>query len=251
MIAVSSPIALHPEMSSPNGPIPTDPGQAATSFANLLDAAKGDNRERRTAPSHRAYNFAELGMFGLHASEFEPDQPAKVSARPASLAHTSASARNSAAAQTISAQHPLIYVPSLSGDSQANISTQVSSPLRVNVAPAMRYAGGNGMALSKAPTPETGTSPEGSARAVVPKKMDIALIQAREPVAVAVSGPDDALKVVVRSTGEPTPEVVRMRRLIESTVAQFEMTLSELHFNGQAASPVFSIGGGMNGGSAR
>ena len=47
------------------------PGQAATSFAQLLDDSKGnDRKDTQKIPQHRAYSFAELGMFGIHADQF-------------------------------------------------------------------------------------------------------------------------------------------------------------------------------------
>jgi hypothetical protein len=229
-------------------------GEPATSFAQLLDNADNASRKSHKQPEHPVYGFAELGMFGLHASQVAGDAaPAKES--PAHIGASPPVNNNTEASLTVPVAPPrngastLIYVPSLeasdrppviaapSPSPQGSGSAAAAPPSRVNANPATARASSNRAAPPALP------------KNVVP----LSTRKSAEPVSVAVTGPDNGLSIAVRSEAAAPPEIVKLRRLIESTVAKFEMDVAELHINGTApaVSPSFSIGGGMNGGGAR
>jgi hypothetical protein len=251
MTAVSPLVPHNKDIALKSLPGEPDPGQAATSFAQLLDNRKDDAKAHaRTAAPH-AYSFAGLGMFGLHASEFVADSKdvAQVSATRLLPMDAINGGRDRSQATRSQAAPPLIHVPSLKVDAPEGVADQQQFVVRSISKPALEGKAVGSVAIAAAETESGGVSSPraGGGAATVPTLSK----PAPDRVSVTVSGPDEALTIAVRSTGEPAPEVVRVRRLIETTVAQFEMAIAELHFNGKAASPAFSIGGGMNGSSAR
>jgi hypothetical protein len=236
-----------------------DAGQTSTSFADLLDKADGEEKQKKkTQQQHQVYSFAELGMMGLHelvlppAGSAPPQQTAQ-SAKSASVATSTAHASISAATAAKPASSPLLYVPFMEGETSVNASpansavpglATVGQPGRIVTSP---YMLPQTIDLVKPPSHRTNAPPP-------PLPADTAKAQSAktpDPVSVVVAGPDQALQIAVRSSGEAPPEVAKLRRLIETTVAHFEMDVAELHVNGAAVETVFSLGGGMNGGSAR
>jgi hypothetical protein len=239
-----------------------DAGQTSTSFADLLDKTDSGEakQKKKTQEQHQVYSFAELGMMGVHelvlppAGGPPPLQQAAQSAKSASVATSTAHASISAAPAAKPASSPLVYVPFMEGETSMDASPVKSAvpglgsagqPVRIVTSPFMLP---QTIDLLK-PTHRTSAPP-------APLPADTAKAQAQaakapDPVSVVVSGPDQALQIAVRSSGEAPPEVAKLRRLIETTVAHFEMDIAELHVNGASIESVFSLGGGMNGGSAR
>jgi hypothetical protein len=237
-----------------------DAGQTSTSFADLLDKADSEEKQKKkTQQQHQVYSFAELGMMGLHElvlppAGSAPPQQTTQSAKLASVVAPAAHAASSAAPAKPAAS-PLLYVPFLDGDTSMNASpvksgapglATVGQPVRIVTSP---YMLPQAIDMVKPPSHRTNAPPP-------PLPADTAKAQNQaaktpDPVSVVVSGPDQALQIAVRSSGEAPPEVAKLRRLIETTVAHFEMDVAELHVNGAAVETVFSLGGGMNGGSAR
>jgi len=238
---------------APNG------GQPSTSFADLLDGA-GNEKERthKIMPAHRAYSFSELGMFGLHNLELSGGSQTTATAvsAPTKLAAVMpASARPSASSASAMAPaanaKPLVYVPFIDGDAnaetvQAAASRPVSGPANPPGTPLLsthmlpRTIDLLPPPHGAAPPPTQGNTAKPAAAEAKP-----------DAVSVTVSGPDEALQIAVRGDAEAPSEVVKLRRLIETTVAHFEMDIAELHINGASVEDAFSLGGGMNGGSAR
>jgi hypothetical protein len=238
-----------------------DAGQTSTSFADLLDKAdSGEEKQKKKTQQHQVYSFAELGMMGLHELVLPPDgkappqKPAQ-SAKLAQVATSMASSQNAAQPTAKpAAASPLVYVPFIDGDTSMAASTVKA------VAPALATVGQRGHIVTgpnaMPKTLDPLKPPSHRAAAPPPQQADTAKSQApaakaADPVSVVVAGPDQALQIAVRSSGEAPPEVAKLRRLIETTVAHFEMDVAELHVNGAAIETVFSLGGGMNGGSAR
>lgn len=254
-MSLIAPFALVPTnaMSDQTRPLSSDATQPATSFAQLLDAPKDSKAEKQKTPEHPAYSFAELGMFGLHASAFVADP------EPAKTVHASVRPlRSSPTQSTIMQVLPpasvqLVSVPFLEGEltaSAPDLSVQPAAGIAI-------VAVAKSTSLSPiATTPSQAKLVPARAEAQ-PKSpaTKAALPQTRdtEPsaVSVVVSGPEDALQIALRTPSDTAPEVVKLRRLIETTVAHFEMDMAELHFNGDAIGSAFSLGGGMNGGTAR
>lgn len=237
--------------SAPQSPPPgADAGHSEPSFAEVLAKAK----ERQA--QHRAYSFAELGMFGLHGAQFganvrDEQTVHATSLLPGRTQDKGTDGRDSA---------PQSWLP-------------ISSPMRISQSggemdapPTSAFGNGliellgtnaNGLAFaSDNPFRTIGSStrsePATSGATARPKPS--LPPQAQEsPVHVVVSGPKHALKIAVRDS-QTGPAAVKLRRLVESTVAQFEMHVAELHFNGLKGfgpEPVFSLGGGLYGGRAR
>jgi hypothetical protein len=250
MTAISVAPTTQPGAAPP--PPDTEAAHATASFAEVLAKAK----ERQQA-QHRAYSFAELGMFGLHAAQFAADlrNEQQASARvllPSSAPQATADVSDPEPQAWIAVQmsnraeavHP--SVPAIDGvpPRQTNAPTVLGANVSGGTAAASGSFAGS--------TAETSGAPKGAAAGAAPKSLSAPLPQhRRHPVQVVVSGADDALKVAVRSDGEGAP--AKLRRLVETTVTQFEMHIAELHINGSSgfgAQPVFSPGG-FNGGRAR
>ena len=69
------------------------------------------------------------------------------------------------------------------------------------------------------------------------------------PVSMLVSGSDEALSIVARAGGA---DPAQMRRLIESTAAEFDVNVAEFHFNGSTTELSFpSAIGGNHGNRSR
>ncbi|HWA90272.1 MAG TPA: hypothetical protein VG889_09575 [Rhizomicrobium sp.] len=225
-----------------------EPTQPATAFADLLDKPADDAKKaKKAAPAPTAYSFAELGMFGLHALvDGQSGAPAAAAKATAHARTVSAKAKDTAAAPTQPAAQPLVYVPYIYGEI-ASVPVQSVTP----TAAASAAAPVSAAMPAPAKSATTGIKP-GAPRTApqLPKdpaeKVPVAR-PAADRVSVAIAGPDDALKIAVRA--EPSSEVVKLRRLIEATVAHFEMDMAELHFNGNSMDTAFSLGG-MNGGLA-
>ena len=237
-----------------------DAGQTSTSFADLLDKAEsGEEKQKKKTQQHQVYSFAELGMMGLHELVLPPDgkappQQTTQSAKLAGVAPPAVHTQSTATPPAKPAASPLVYVPFIDGD-----SGMTASPVKA-AAPALATVGQPGrIVTSPNAMPKTLDPlkpPSHRAAAPPPQQADATKSQApaakaADPVSVVVTGPDQALQIAVRSSGEAPPEVAKLRRLIETTVAHFEMDVAELHVNGAAIETVFSLGGGMNGGSAR
>lgn len=227
-------------------PAAADTSHPATSFAKLLEDA--DNKPK-AAPAHRAYSFAELGMFGLHATQFSstPEPAAKSQGSGKVLIEPAADKtreKNKSAGTT-----PIIYVTSLDVaaspmPSHAAAASAGSVTTAKTQAPAATPVAARNAAASDAKVP----APQRSAASTAAKLSEAAAARKTvDPVSVTVAGPDDALQIAVRSA--PASEIVNLRRLVRTTVAQFEMAVAELHVNGMAGEdPTFSMMGGADGG---
>ena len=123
-----STVALVPVVPGENAagqPTVPDTASATTSFADLLDDSQAPKQKTHKAETtHRAYSFAELGMFGLHDLVLPPDPKqkdataGKSDAKLAAVTPTAATSK-AATASTSSAPQPLVYVPFLQTESNA------------------------------------------------------------------------------------------------------------------------------------
>jgi hypothetical protein len=236
-----------------------DSGPATTAFADLLDDTREPKQKTHKAEmTHPVYSFAELGMFGLHELVLPPDPrpntapPSEGGVKLAAVTHTAATPESTAPEPAEAP--PLVSVPFLQTEPEAgNTVMGVTPPAGGSKGSAgtiggiRSFAGGTVIDLVK---PERQNAPPPAAQSAK-AQMRQTPAKAADPVSVTVSGPDQALAIAVRSGGEPGTEVTKLRRLIETTVASFEMDIAQLHVNGAAVEDVFSLGGGMNGGSAR
>jgi hypothetical protein len=232
-----------------------DNGALTTSFADLLDGDTKKQKAQQTEAPHRAYSFAELGMFGLHQLILPADAKtgtaavADAAAKSAATAHAAVKPAAARTAAATTAPAPLVYVPFMQSETpQASAVVRVSAAGSASSASVAAIAPRASVTVAapkpqRAAAPGTAGSPDADTKQIAPKTPD--------PVSVTVSGPDEALEIAVRSGGEPATEVTKLRRLIETTVASFEMDVARLHINGAAIENVFSLGGGANGGSAR
>lgn len=255
MTAVSSLGALlDAGASAQNQSAPAATAASGKSFASLLDpAAKHDD------PSHRrAYGFSELGMFGLHAIALVPD--AKTGATASStMAVLSGSSANGRPQDRRSMLDTLPWAPPPVPAPLIDLGQVRDSQLQAVSANSAGSSEATAQGVASAPEPAAdvarsgGADARSTAGAGLTMKLPAPLPQKQtaSPVNVVVSGPQQALKIAVRAQGEFTPEQAKLRRLIEVTVAQFEMDVAELHFNGSSSKPTFSMGGGINGGRAR
>lgn len=226
-----------------------DTKEPATSFAKLLDDANDGSKKVHKTPAHPVYSFAELGMFGLHATALAPDANAKPAAAAKLLAPTVDTASRMDEIHSAIAPAPLIYVPSLNVAASPMATQQQVAAATGARAPAAPAAVST-LPSSKAPAKATVPAAARTASATVAKlAAPNAVRKALDPVAVTVAGTQDELHIAMRSQNQSPVEVVNLRRLVETTVAQFEMAIAELHINGQAGSdPTFSIMGGADGG---
>lgn len=229
---------------------PAEQTQPATAFADLLDKS-GDVDKKQTKkaePEHPVYSFAQLGMFGLHAAEFPSGDDQKVAAGAKATAYAKPDAADKKDAGTGTKQTavatPLVYVPFIYGDASrvtmANLAIEpvaTSKYAPVNVAVASHANPPS--AQSSAARPQTGAG----VRKSLPEESG----RDASDVSVTVTGPDEGLAIALRA--EPSTEVIKLRRLIEATVAHFEMDIAKLHFNGTSIDTAFSLGG-MNGNGA-
>jgi len=228
-----------------------------TQFANLLDSHADQSTKQEKTRSHRVYSFAELGMFGLHRFLLAPNRPDEVkesapAAAIASLAKISQESAPSAAitASSSSGTAVLVYVPAIEvADRPVLPSTPGAGSSGVKASASVALSSQTGEARSiESSEPEHPVSPKFAEPA-----QHAAPTPAKTPddLAVVVSGPDKALAVAIRAAVDGSQEVTRLKQLIESTVAHFEMDIAQLRVNGATVGPAFSLGGGSNGGSAR
>lgn len=229
------------------------PSQAATAFADLLDKPEdGNKKQAKKQPEHPAYSFAELGMFGLHAVQ-DADDSQKVTATATSTAHAKTAAadkeKKNAAGTTSSKSataQPLVYVPYIYGEVAATAAPVDTTPAPAGFA-SVSAAMPAKPAASSSKSVTSNAAPQQPKADSNQKLMEQAAQQKTDDVSVTVAGPDEGLKIAARGPSGPATEVVKLRRLIEATVAHFEMDIAELHFNGNALDSAFSLGG-MNGG---
>jgi hypothetical protein len=249
MTAVSL-VAIAQDSAAQSPPPGVDSGHSAPSFAEVLAKAK----ERQA--QHRTYSFAELGMFGLHGAQFSTDVRAEQAVRANSLLPARTEDRGQGAVGTEPQSwlqiSPQTDTPQSGGQMDAPPTSRFGNgpiePLGTN-ANAVTFASGNPFRMIGS---STGSEPAISGGAARPKP-PMPPEAHQSPVHVVVSGPKHALKIAVRDS-QAGPAAVKLRRLVESTVAQFEMHVAELHFNGLKGfgpEPVFSLGGGLYGGRAR
>jgi len=243
--------------SAGTAPSSVDAGHPATAFADLLDQGGEKPDKQQKTNAQPVYSFAELGMFGLHKLVLSADQQADAAAeapaaRITALANVSKeTATHASAPRTPShAAAPLVYVPVI------EVSDRPALPEVQGI-----EAAGAGSPLpgaaSRAKAGDAG-SPQSarSASAKLPEPLRFqtaanATPKGRDTLNVSVSGPDEALAIAIRSGADGSQEVTRLRQLIESTVAHFEMDIAQLHVNGTSVETAFSLGGMANGGSAR
>ncbi|MBV8975786.1 MAG: hypothetical protein JOZ13_00230 [Alphaproteobacteria bacterium] len=253
-MALINPAAHEPIGTSLSG---ADAGPPTTSFADLLD---GHEQQKPHAPrSHRAYSFAELGMFGLHKFLLTPQQQAEAK-QTAPMAKIEAPTAASGTATGLTAAGrttqqppvPLVYVPAIEvADRPAAPAFQnAGTGSRVSQSPMGQLASQNRSSDTKAPMLDRSATAKAADLKATPDAL-IAMRKGRDAISLSVSGPDEALAIVLRSDGAGMQEVTRLRQLIETTVAHFEMDIAQLHVNGAAVGTVFSLGGGANGGGAR
>lgn len=226
-------------------PVTAGPAQAATAFADLLDKPEEGKKQAKKMPDHPAYSFAELGMFGLHAVQ-AADEPAKVTAPAKATAHAKTTAadkeKKNASSSTSASATPLVYVPFIYGEvtSVAAQADAVQAPSGfASVSAAMPAKTAAATSAKPEPSRAAPQQPKTPGRASQPVPAE----QKADDVSVTVSGPEQGLQIALRGPVEPQAEVVKLRRLIEATVAHFEMDIAELHFNGSALDSAFSLGG--------
>ncbi|MEI9930267.1 MAG: hypothetical protein WDM89_06880 [Rhizomicrobium sp.] len=257
-----NPVATYPETSKAMvQPLilaaASDSGSSAASFAQLLDDPKDGQRKTQKAQEHPAYSFGQLGMFGLHADVFRPDsgEASDNSVLPVSkpLATALAQSRNDEETTRNTATASLITIPFLEGDVLTD-TWRIDAILSAQSSATPVSAGFAIVGTTHATSNSAKGTPERAAPATK-GNMKPDLPQTRKPdsdvISITVTGPEEALQIAARSQAGTDVEVAKLRKVIENTVAEFEMDIAELRVNGQTTATEFSLGGGANGGIGR
>jgi hypothetical protein len=246
MTAVSL-VAIAQGSAAKSPPPGVDSGHSEPSFADVL--AKTKERQAQ----HRTYSFAELGMFGLHGAQFTTDVRDEQAIRANALLPARTEDRGQGAADT--EPQSWLAISSETPNSQSDGQSDAPPTSRVGNGPIELLGNANALAFAFGNTFRTiGSSTRSEPASGAPRPKPSLPPEAHQsPVHVVVSGSKHALKIAVRDS-QAEPGAVKLRRLVENTVAQFEMHVAELHFNGSQGfgpEPVFSLGGGLYGGRAR
>jgi hypothetical protein len=230
----------------------SDKTHSIASFAELL-AKAGARHEQE----HRAYSFAELGMFGLHRAQFTAElrEEELISAKALLPSPSREQMRDPTGID------PQVWI-AVETPTPSRVAVQVEAKQPPNVSPQSRSVSLLGATVSSVQSATTNSarnlestpsSESQTAGAGAAPNISRSLLE-RHPVHVVVTGANNALQVAIRSDTSAAPTATKLRRLVEATVTQFEMHIAELHINGArsfASQPVFSLGGGFNGGRAR
>jgi hypothetical protein len=144
------------------------------------------------------------------------------------------------------AAQPLVYVPFIYGEVAATAAPADATPTPAGFA-SVSAAMPAKPAVSSSKSVTSVATPQQPKADTAQKPMAQAAEHKPDDVSVTVAGPEEGLKIALRGPAGPATEIVKLRRLIEATVAHFEMDIAELHFNGNALDSAFSLGG-MNGG---
>jgi hypothetical protein len=249
MTAISALVTASPPSAADDHAPQVGASSVGRSFAELLN--NGERHERRQQP--RAYSFAELGMFGVHAAQGnQVSHHPNVLYRPEDLTETDDTIGAepqlwAAIPQGVAsfAENPVAQIDRASPSVQSISADRAPAKLaQANTLASTGKASGSGRSE---PDFLPSLEPGRPAAAKVLTKPESPVAQ---PMSVVIAGEKHALKIAVRTNGAPAHLIPKLRRLVETTVTQFEMDIAELHFNGTAGSPAFSLGGGLYGGRA-
>lgn len=251
MTAISALVTASPPGAADDHAPQVGASSGGRSFAELLN--NGEKHERRQQP--RAYSFAELGMFGVHAAQGNHglvSHHPNVLYRPEDLTETDDAIGAepqlwAAIPQEVApfAENPVAQVDRASPSVQSISADRAPAKLaQANTLASAGKASGSGRSEAD-PLPSLEPGRAAAAKVLTKPESPVA-----QPMSVVLAGEKHALKIAVRTNGAPAHLIPKLRRLVETTVTQFEMDIAELHFNGTAGSPSFSLGGGLYGGRA-
>lgn len=205
-------------------------------------------RERDEHVARRGYSFASLGMFGLHSAVFAQEGAETHISHPVALLSSATGGGKPDSFDRdpeiwVPAGQPAMPAPEASPAGSAAI-TPSAAALVASPSLNPQVSGRSDRAMTGDVTKKA--QPPSSAR-----RLQTSFLKSENTVTVVLSGTNRALKIALRSPAGPVHEIPKLKRLVEATVAEFEMDIAELHVNGSMSQPSFSLGGGVYGGRGR